>query len=186
MRRGRTRPRSRGRAPRRGRRTGTGSSPARTPPRTRGTRRRATPSNTVGAMRNASSSRARRRRSPRRPRCGPARSRAMISSNCVSLTIGPTSVSGSSGSPTCRASMRASSASRKASYTLVLDEDAARRGALLAGRPERACVRRLGGPAEVGVGHHDQRVVPAELELHALAVRASPRRARRGRSRPSR
>src|SRR5205823_2028640 len=51
----------------------------------------------------------------------------------------------------------------------VLDVDAARCGALLAGRPESAGVRRLDGTAEVCVGHHDQRVVTSELELDAFA-----------------
>ena len=52
-RRARTRPRSRASAPRRASRSGRATSPARTPPRTRGTRRRATPSNTVGGIRYA-------------------------------------------------------------------------------------------------------------------------------------
>src|SRR6185437_5122798 len=43
--------------------------------------------------------------------------------------------------------------------------------AILARRPEGARVGRLDGPVEIGVGHHDQRVVAAELELHALAQR---------------
>src|SRR5438132_144501 len=51
---------------------------------------------------------------------------------------------------------------------LVLDVDAARRRALLAGRPEGARVGRLGCAVEVGVGHHDQGVVTAELELDTL------------------
>ena len=53
----------------------------------------------------------------------------------------------------------------------VLDEDAPRRRALLARRPERAGVRRLDRPVELGVGHHDQRVVSAELELDAAVAR---------------
>src|SRR5438132_1663533 len=51
----------------------------------------------------------------------------------------------------------------------VLDEDAPRRRALLTGRPEGARIRGLDCAREVGVAHHDQRVVPAELELDALA-----------------
>ena len=66
-----------------------------------------------------------------------------------------------------------------------LDVDAPRRGALLARRPERARVGGLDRTAEVGVGHHDQRVVPAELELHALAEAPSPGRAPGDRPRPS-
>ena len=61
----------------------------------------------------------------------------------------------------------------------VLHVDAPRCRALLARRPESAGVGRLRRPAEVGVVHHDQRVVAAELELDALAERASPRRGRR-------
>ena len=51
----------------------------------------------------------------------------------------------------------------------ILDIDPARGGALLPGRPERARIRRLHRPADVGVLGDDQRVVAAELELHALA-----------------
>src|SRR5881397_1866684 len=56
---------------------------------------------------------------------------------------------------------------------LVLDIDASRRRALLPGRPEGAGVGRLDGGIELRVGEDDQRVVAAELELHALA---EPRR----------
>jgi hypothetical protein len=53
----------------------------------------------------------------------------------------------------------------------VLDVDAPGGRALLAGRPERAGVGGLDRAVEVGVGHHDQRVLAAELELDALAER---------------
>ena len=52
----------------------------------------------------------------------------------------------------------------------LLDEDPPRRGALLAGRPERARVGGLDGAVELGVRHHDERVLAAELELHAAAA----------------
>ena len=52
----------------------------------------------------------------------------------------------------------------------VLDEDAPGRCALLARRPERACVGSFDGAVELGRGRHDQRVVAAELELDAAVA----------------
>ena len=53
----------------------------------------------------------------------------------------------------------------------LLHINPASRGAFLSGRPERAGVGQLDGAVEVRVGHHDHRVVAAELELDALAER---------------
>ena len=53
---------------------------------------------------------------------------------------------------------------------LVLYVDPARGRALLSGRPEGAGIGRFHGAVEVGVGHHDQRVLAAQLELDALAA----------------
>ena len=96
---------------------------------------------------------------------------ASTSSSCFSFTIGPTSVAGSVGSPTTPRSIRASRLLAELVVDAVLDVDAPGRRALLAGRPERAGVGGLDGAVEVGVGHHDQRVLAAELELDALAER---------------
>jgi hypothetical protein len=52
---------------------------------------------------------------------------------------------------------------------VLLDEDAPRRGALLSRGDKRPGVRGLDGPPQVGVRHHDQRVLASELQLHPLA-----------------
>jgi hypothetical protein len=52
----------------------------------------------------------------------------------------------------------------------LLDEDASGRRALLSGRQERAGVGGRDGPIEIGVGHDDERVVAAHLELRPLAT----------------
>ena len=52
------------------------------------------------------------------------------------------------------------------------NDRAARRRAALSGRAERAAGDALGGLLEIGVVHHDHRVLPAHLELHlAQALR---------------
>ena len=112
-RRGRTRPRSRARAPRRARRSGTATSPARTPLRRRGTRRRRRPRTPSAGSGSRRRRRARRPSSTVPPSRLPRSIASTISSNCDSLTIGPTSTSGSSGSPTRPRSIRASSAVAK-------------------------------------------------------------------------
>ena len=124
------------RAPRRASRSGRATSPGRRPPRTRGRRRRRRPRTRSARSRSRRRRRARRRRAPCRPRCLPRSIAAMISSNCFSFTIGPTSTSGSAGSPTLPRSMRASSFSRN----VVVDRRPGRRSAAspcTSGRPTR-------------------------------------------------
>ena len=104
-------------SPRRASRSGRATSPARTPPRTRGTPCRRRPRTRSARSGSPRRRRARRRRSRVPPSLFPRSIAAMISSNCFSFTIGPTSTSGSAGSPTLPRSMRASSFSLNASYT---------------------------------------------------------------------
>ena len=56
---------------------------------------------------------------------------------------------------------------------VVVDDRDAERGAALAGGAEAGEQRALGGEVEVGVGHHDERVLAAELEAGALQVAAA-------------
>ena len=62
---------------------------------------------------------------------------------------------------------------REARHELVVhrlvDDHRAERGAALAGGAEAAEQRPLDGQVEVGVGHHDERVLAAELEARATA-----------------
>ena len=124
----------------------------------------------------ARADRPRRRVAARPPAAVPpsALPRSMPSSTSVSwlsLTIGPTSVSGSVGSPTTPRSILASKSLPEVVVDRALDVDAAGGGALLAGRPEGAGVDELRRTIEVGVRHDDRGVVAAELELDALAER---------------
>ena len=171
--------RSRARAPRRAWRTGRATSPARTPPRTRGRRRRATSSKTrrldevaVSSPRPPPASDGAALASPALDRGEDVLERALVDER-ADLGRGVGRVA-----DLARA-RRARGASRGTRRTRVLHEDPSRRGALLAGRPERAGVRGLDGAVELGVGHHDQRIVPAELELDAAVARSRRRRGRR-------
>jgi dihydroxyacetone kinase len=74
------------------------------------------------------------------------------------------------------ADRRASTARVKRREELVVDElvhdRRAERRAALAGRAEAAEQRALDGEVEVGVGHHDERVLAAELQARRLEVAA--------------
>jgi hypothetical protein len=56
---------------------------------------------------------------------------------------------------------------------VAVHEHRAERGAALPGRAEPAEERPLDGEVEVGVRHHDERVLPAELEARRLEVAAA-------------
>ena len=66
---------------------------------------------------------------------------------------------------------------REAAHELVVhrlvDDGGAERGAALAGRAEAAEQGALHGQVELGVGHHDERVLPAQLETGRLDVAAA-------------
>ena len=78
---------------------------------------------------------------------------------------------------------------REAAHELVVDrlvhDHRAQRGAALARGPEAAEQRPLGGQVEVGVGHHDQRVLAAQLQagrLHVAPAQLADARADLGRA----
>ena len=68
---------------------------------------------------------------------------------------------------------------REALHELVVHrlvhDHRAERGAALSGRPEAAEERALDGELELGVGHHDERVLAAELEAGRLHVAPAER-----------
>ena len=79
-------------------------------------------------------------------------------------------------SPTVIAFARATSASRNGDAMSALQQDAAGRRAPLAGiREYPAVIGRIEGQLEIGIVHHDQRVLAAELELRPREVRCRAR-----------
>ena len=91
-----------------------------------------------------------------------------------SSMTGPTSVLSLAGSSTWSASIAAGEAVAELRVDRVLDDDPARRGALLAGVPHGGVRDGRGGPVQVGVGQDDGRVLAAHLGLHPAAALGRP------------
>ena len=96
---------------------------------------------------------------------------ASMPSTAAALISGPTSVAGSNGSPTDRASMAATNRSVNSSATSAWTMN--RLAAMHDWPPfwTRACTATGHGPVEVGRREDDERVAPAELEDDLLTHR---------------
>ena len=92
-----------------------------------------------------------------------------IAATAAASISGPIVTPAASPGPSRYASASATTLSTSSSWTRAVDEDPAGARARLPGQREaRAGDDRRGG-VEVGVGEHDDRVLAAELELHAAA-----------------
>ncbi len=100
-----------------------------------------------------------------------SRTHSRMRSRSCSLITGPTSVASSAGSPTTSASTFGTNSADERVPRVVEHEDPLHRDAALAGERERVR-RELRDGALRRVGAHDRGRCVAELELHALAVRA--------------
>ena len=101
----------------------------------------------------------------------------------VRLMSGPTSVARLEAEPRRSLEARSTSSLDQLVGHRLVDDQPAAGGAALAGGPERRPDDAVDREVQVGVGHHDDAVLAAQLERDALEARAGARARSRGRCR---